>query len=58
MNSGQYRKKRRSEAISLQMMTVHVEAVGNIVLKRNNEFYGGNEREENNHLSYMCGNDF
>ena len=40
------------------MITVHVEAVGNIVLKRNNEFYGGNEREENNHLSGMCGNDF
>ena len=32
--------------------------VRNIVRKRNNEFYGGNEREENNHLSDMCGNDF
>lgn len=40
------------------MMTVRVAAVRNIVLKRNSEFYGGNEREENNHLTDMCGNDF
>lgn len=40
------------------MMTVRVAAVRNIVLKRNNEFYGGNELEENNHLSDMCDNDF
>ena len=40
------------------MMTVRVAAVRNIVLKRNNKFYGGNEREENNYLFGMCGNDF
>lgn len=39
------------------MMTVRIVAVRNTVRRRNNKFYGGNKREENNHLSGMYGND-